>query len=207
MFKPNRVGTPIIHTITGVDNTAAFTYQLNGNSAMLQPFNVINASPVLDFGRSQVNWVAAARVHTNSNKSAFVQQFTVTQPLNGDTVGVELNGALWLTAPNDIIMQPALMRITAQGALWGGGTANDVPTPIAPPVEILDNVAARTNTIRACQYRATAIIKDAAVGGTYAHGVIIYNAGVDFNITALKMTASVRQLNDQQNVGYRDTLR
>jgi len=207
MFKPNRVGTPVIHTITGVDNNAAFTLQLNGNSVMAQPFNVINAAPVLDFGRSQINWTAAARVQTNSNKSAFVQQFTVTQPVAGDTVGVELNGSLFITAPNDIIIQPAIMRIPAQGAIWAGTTANDVPTPIAPPVEILDNVAARTNTIRAAQYQSKVIIQDAAVGGSYAHGFIIYNAGVDFNITGLKMIASVRQLNDQQGIGYRDTLR
>lgn len=210
MFRPNRVGTPVIHDSLGIGSVALFTLQnpLLASAVANPPMNVINAAPVLDFGHSAIHWFNAVGVAiANVSRAAFGQQFTITPPLNGDTVGVEVIGSMYLNIPNNANMIPRFNKMTAAtGTIFANANGADVPTYIAEPY--LGNVTDNTVGSRAWYYKQQIVIKDATkVFGTYFHGMEIQITNVGGTITYIDAAFSVRQLNDQQDVGYRDTLR
>lgn len=207
MFRPNRIGTPVIHGSEDVQSVLDIPLSLVGNSALLAG-NAINATPVLDFGRSALNWIGGAAENIpNGNKYGFLQQVTITEPLAGDTVGIELNAAItYIGLPSDMV-RPVFMKTTGAVALLAALTLSGQPTDLAPgKVELAGN---NSLAIRQFAYKQQVIIRNTAgVAGNYAHGFHIHNnSGAAYGLLSFNMVASVRQLNDQQDVTYRDTLR
>lgn len=207
MFRPNRIGTPIIHNLTDTILTAAWVP--NANAAFgSNNGNAINANPIADFGRTRILWAGAAPIVIAANtKYALMQQFTVTEPLAGDTVGIELNASLHLKAPASSLIQPMFMRCTAAAvATWGNLVNSSGNTNLAKG--IVESVNVDDLIHRSHHYQTQVVLNADTVAGTYAHGfLIVDNSGANANLEWLDISASVRQLNDQQNINYRDTLR
>lgn len=207
MFRPNRIGTPRIYQSSTTANAAAWTLTAQGNGSIGATGNVINAAAIADFGMSALNNTNAQNLAID-NAFCLVQQFTVTKPLSGNTVGVELNASLKLKTDRRVIIKPVLFKAaTAAGTVLGAVSSVGVaPVSIAP--EFLPGSAALTDWF-GFSYQTQVIIQDAsAVEGTYCHGFQIgNNTGAALSIAAFQMDASLRQLNDQQAIGYKDTLR
>lgn len=208
MFRPNRIGTPNILKNAFTGDTTAFTVNEGVLTDAAWYGNVFNANPVLDFGRSDVYWAGTARTLTASKRWCLFHQFTVTQPLAGDTVGIELNFSfVGHFSSGNIGMVPVIGKIASAGTtIWD---AKQIAGPSIVPIigRLVNNLAIQGGT-----YREQVIINDdpATVAGTYVHGFALYEAtSTPTNITfdSLYAVASVRQLNDQQSIGYRDTLR
>lgn len=212
MFRPNRIGTPIIHGQEATINTAAWTPNAQAYNAATWNGNVINAAAVLDFARTALVWAngASGVVAAGGNRIALYQQFTITAPLAGDTVGLELNASITMTLPASALIRPVIVRLTAAGvATLGAVTSYDIPTQLeqgqAGPI------AVTTLSQRNAHYKQIVITRNTdkdILAGTYAHGFEITDQSLaGYTATYLNMVASIRQLNDQQAVGYRDTLR
>jgi len=205
MFRPNRIGTPYIMDVGGVDNTSAFTISTQANSSAFYAGNVINAIPVGDYGRSHLHWAGAARTLPASNKWCIGQQFTVTPPIGGDVVGVEVSGSINIPLTSNTGIMAFLGKLTEASS----GVLDDFATA-APMLMPITNGG--VSGLRTPSYKEQVIIRDVAdgVGGTYVHGFVFLEGAT----TPAAQTfawfdgfCSIRQLNDQQDIGYRDTLR
>ena len=208
MFRANRVGTPVIHTldaqVTNTSNTAPNVYGLTTNIAT---GNTINAASVLDYGRSTLNWVpGVAQTVANNTNWAFGQTVTVTQPINGDTVGLELIGAMRAPLLQNCTLIPFISTVnTFAGTVLGTWTGLNTLTQIGPPGEPPNPSVLG---MRSHFYKESVIFGPIAQAYTIIHGFIIQNvSGGVVNVSHLQTELQVRQLNDQQNIGYRDTRR
>lgn len=211
MFKPNRVGTPIIHQSQVTNSTADFTLQQATISNNNNPFNVVNATPVKDFGYTNLTWNGTEALNAN-NKCSLVQQISVVLPEGGDVRGLELNASLKFVGKASTLIIPVFFRLTAaESSLFGGQSSSyDQPTPFAPDFASYQDVAGTSAAWHFVTYKRPLIVRNdrSVLPGTYAHGFQIFSAdGTAISLTGLQMVASVRQLNDQQGVGYADTLR
>lgn len=208
MFRPNRIGTPYIHQGTSNNSTSAFTLNVLGLTSNSWKGNVISSTPLLDFGRQALTWNAAAVSLPAGNRCSFLSQFTITEPLNGDTVGVEMAGALIINVNDNLAIRPIFGKLVAAGgATLAQVDFADFPTRFGE-TQTAPVGASGASSHRFAQYRDIMILQypTGSVGGTYAHGFEILNqSAAASNIAALQMSASVRQLNDQQTIGYRDT--
>lgn len=207
MFRPNRIGTPQTHTAGSVNDTSAFTLNENAINLDTYPGNVINSAPVLDFGRSPLHWTGSARTLTSGRKWIIGQQFTITQPSAGDVRGLELSASIFLSGLNNVIIRPILCRLTsAGGATLAAVTSADTPSQIAPLRENPNGSGDASYVGHS--YITQAIVYYNPLAGTYLHGFELSN--LDANpmlITWIRINAAIRQLNDQQDIRYADTLR
>lgn len=207
MFRPNRVGTPNIHNVAQVDTTATFTPNVGAITAGVVTGNIINALAGSDFNRDAINWSGSEGMAANS-KLGLAQSFAVTKPLEGDTVGMELMGGLVLTCLPETLVVPFVGNVdAAPGTVLANFATSYQPTfldlePVASPQEAI----ATGPRPRFFKYRTQVIMNGINTSRTMVHGFIIYNT-TSQNLTQFQMQASVRQLNDQQTIGYRDTLR
>lgn len=209
MFRPNRVGTPNIHNNASLSDTSAFTLNENNVNQNTYLGNVINAAPVLDFGRSPLRWAGAARTFTSANKWILGQQFTITEPLNGDVVGLELMAGIVIGMKANALIRPVLCRLTAAGgAVLAQVSSQDTLTQIEK--EASNPTAGSAAAYMSHYYRTTALVSypTGTVGGVYMHGFEFTNPdAAAASVTFFQTTMAVRQLNDQQNINYRDSLR
>lgn len=206
MFRPNRIGTPWAHSVNSADSNVNFTLGANAIAALAQPANIINAVPALDFNRYSLNWQGTESLPAG-NKCAFMHQFTVTRPIQGDAVGLELVGAIRGTFPDNAIIRPIVGKLAAAAtSVMQDLTLTDVPTSFGTPAAPDGGTGAAQ--WRAHSYQEQMLVHYTPAEGVFAHGFEICNIGAGaVNISALKMDVWIRQLNDQQDIGYRDTLR
>lgn len=211
MFRVNRIGTPTIlsgnflaSSATGWMNADAITTGLWGGS-------VINAAPVGDFAYNFLHWAnGVGEPIPASSRFIIGQQFNIEQPINGDVAGVELNGTLELPALASTgiqIIAPIFYRaVAAAGAVLGAveSLSSPVYLDMQPAGFTLGGYGERT-------YKTQVIAntnESLPVEGTYVHGFQVANlTAAPVNLTWFNAGYSVRQLNDQQQIGYRDTLR
>lgn len=210
MFRPNRIGTP--YTLTGVALASAANIQPTQEEwkSVNYPFNVINAAPVLDFGRSVLNWTPAAGQAIAANrKFAICQQFTVTAPLEGNVRGIEVTGSILQAIPHGCLVIPFINRIPAAlGSTLAGSISGVQPTYFDTLQETFPED--QDIGISANHYRNQIIYHDAIranIAGTFVHGFMMVDTGAGFSYTHCEAQFAVRQLNDQQAVNYADTLR
>lgn len=205
MFKPDRVGTPNIHQNSGVGSVANFTWTNRAINDTSYSFNVINASPLADFGYSNINWSGTEQVLTGY-RVGVGHQFTVTQPLSGNVVGIELIGHISVTFPGNSLIIPYFGQVVAAaGALWDPVTVYTQPAQLA---QCHIPVPGATTAQYRNEYYKTQVITELEAGATYVHGFQLLNfAGANYDISWISAGFGVRQLNDQQSIGYRDTLR
>lgn len=208
MFRANRIGTPnIMGNVTLADTSnwapsAADRFTGNNYNG-----NVINAVPVLDFGQSHLRWDgAAAEAIASGNRFGLVQQFTVTAPQAGNVVGVELIAAITGSFPASATFIPYIIRNngTAPATLLSSMTGAN---PLQIAQQHLLDPADDTLCLHGHYYKTQVVISNdpAAI---YGHGFMIAdNSGAGYNLEFFHMMAAVRQLNDQQNIEYRDTRR
>lgn len=208
MFRPNRVGTPVIHQLAAAAvDTSAWVPNAEAIGTMDGTGNTMNGTPQLDFGEDKAYWSGASKTFANNTKFCLFHQVTITEPNQGDCVGIEINASIWLNADKNIKLVPIFARLNTSGlslfanvqtqpaTRWTNfGTTNiDGPT---------------TDTQDFLSYKEQFIIQQAPIAGTYGHGFQLINtSGSAAAINAIVMTASVRQWNDQQQVGYRDIKR
>lgn len=208
MFRANRIGTPRIYQPAASNSTADYTQFERATTEFRAQAMICNASPVLDFGTTVVN-STRTKTHTAGQKMGFAQQFTVTEPQQGDTVGLELVGGMVIHTAASCLIVPFLANLaTAATTLFEGKDSTDSPFLLGPG-EIQD-AADDTVYARAVSYRENVILRNgaAAVAGTYMHGFLIYNnSGASISYTHALLNFGIRQLSDQQNVEYRDTRR
>lgn len=209
MFRPDRIGTPTFHEQAFTPSTVNFTPASSLIASAVWNANVINANPVADLGRSALQWTGSEAI-TAGHKWALGQQFTVTQPVAGDAVGFELNGSILIQANHALIIVPFIQKLSAAGSTTLEGVVGaDMPTPL--PLPSGSAFAASDSAIRVHNYQTRVVERNTAVGavaGTYIHGFSLIDAGfAGYTTTFFQVVCSVRQLNDQQTVGYRDTLR
>lgn len=208
MFRPNRIGTPTFHSSDLTASTANWSPNAYNNNSANFGGNVINASPLLDIGRSALRWIGAAtEVIPLNARLVLGQQFTVTKPLTGDAAGVELNHAYLGQAPASANISSVFFKVqTAAASTFGQVDASDYPTPLQD--HSILNSEIDTVYVRSVQHQSNVVILSLSDPGTYFHGICISdNSGANWNLDYFYMVASIRQLNDQQTVAYRDTLR
>jgi hypothetical protein len=168
----------------------------------------INAAAVLDFGMSHLEWIpGVAQTLAVASAVAYGQIMTITVPVSGDTVGVELNGAIQLRGDQEMGIIPffSFLSSAAGGAL---GVIGAVGFPYVQIAEGKDPGVAAAAQTRSHTYQEQIVINPVTAGVTCAHGFILTNTSAAARtINAINMQMSVRQLNDQQNISYRDTRR
>lgn len=208
MFRANRIGTPWIHNDDAQTSTADWTPTTVSNILNINGGNVINAAPVTDFGRNALSW-AGSEVFAANLKWVLGQQFNISEPLEGNTVGVELMGSLALQAPASATLLPVFFEVTAAGGFtFAPVTRANAVTPVGAPQ--LGVIGTHTLVERVHSYRDQLIYKgtENAVAGTFYHGLcVIDNGSAGYTMTALQAQFAVRQLVDQPDTGYRDTRR
>lgn len=209
MFRPNRIGTPYIHQDIISADTTNFTLAQAALTTANYPFNAINGTPILDFGTTILHWTGTEAV-TALNRFAFGQQFTITAPLNGDTVGLELHSFFQGSINISTIMIPFIAKVTTPLALLAGAVLASSPTMFGTSINAYSGQAAAVQQLRIPRgYKEQVIVRDTTrLFGTYCHGYIFEdNSAAGWNLIDMHWSAGVRQLNDQQAVGYRDTRR
>ena len=207
MFRANRIGSPQIYQDYGTTSAAAWAPQTS--NAITGGFlgNVINPAAVGDFANTHLEWTGAAVNVGAGLKLGLGQQFTITQPIKGNTVGIELEGQIKITGVKSVLMQPFITRISA--AVSGALTAYATPTYgryIGAPIKAEANPAA----MLAAAWKEHVIINMAnlPLAGTYVHGIMFTNLDAgNWSISQLYATASVRQNQDQTGITYTDTRR
>lgn len=208
MFRADRIGSPYIHQGTSNNSVAAFTLNVLGLTSNSWNGNVISSAPLLDFGRLALTWNGTPVSLPAGNRCSFLMPFTITEPLNGDTVGVEMAAAITLNCNDNLALRPIFGKLVAAGgATLAQVTFADFPTRFGK-TQTAPVGATGASSHRFYQYKDELIVQypSGSVGGPYAHGVEVLNqSGAASSIAALQMSASVRQLNDQQTIGYRDT--
>lgn len=207
MFRPNRVGTPYIFSETSNVVTADYTpveSDPTGNSAYTG--NAINATPLLDFGQTSL-YIARAETYAAARRSGFIHQFTISQPLAGDVAGLELIGHITTLIPGDACITPFFGKRNGTAALlgsvsFGNGSAIQIG-PSSPAIP-----GNTTAAVRSLSFQAQVIVRDTTLAfGDFGAGFFINTGATPWSFTWAHISASIRQLNDQENIGYRDTLR
>lgn len=201
MFRPNRVGTPHIYMTKGAIQVTDFDLFTPAIGSGLLQVNGINPTPDGDFGRQQLRFIGAEAV-ANLTVFGLIQQFTVTKPLAGETIGVEIDGSIVLNAPADALIVPVFGKLEMVAAnLMGQARFTTLPNHFNGTVH-------RSTANAHGAYRADFIssLGSEAVEGVYGHGFMVY-ATTAYSLTYMLANFSVRQLNDQQARRYRDTLR
>jgi hypothetical protein len=200
MFKANRVGTPKFLGDTFQSDTTAFTINTGAMNAAPNG-NVINAAALGDFGTAFVRWNAAARVIPTLQRWVCGAQITITEPLQGDAVGIELAMDFKSDLPNTVNIYPIFYKLNpAPVTLWGA----------APGAGGLQSVALGPGRLsapgQAESFLGQVVIEGATVAGTYMAGFACHNpTGAGVNVSQIECQVASRQLNDQQFVSYRDT--
>lgn len=204
MFKGNRIGTPNIHEDTGVGSVAALAWSNRAANDSSWGGNVINGTPRNAFGYNNVNWAGAATI-TSANRTGLFHAFTVTKPLAGDVVGIELAGHLTITLPQNGFIIPLFGELTAAPvALFDAVAFADQPVQIEKGDMFTNATAA---TYRNAYYR-TQVITKLQVGATYAHGFGFVNfSGANYDVSWFSAGFGVRQFTDLEIVSYADPLR
>lgn len=170
--------------------------------------NVINASPVLDFGVTNFAWDgAAAEAITAGHRWGIAQQFTVTRPVNGNVRGVELMAQILGEFPASATFEPFLMKLTnAPASVMSQANGNNNPSPLGEPK--IHAIGDDTLGLIGHHYQTQAILAETDPSGVWVHGFMIAdNSGAGYNCNFFRMYAAVRQLNDQENIEYADTRR
>jgi len=204
MFRPNRIGTPIIHENGITVSTLDITPQMTAISLPALEANVINSAPLGEFGYTALTWSKPTTFSIPAgDRCAFGQQFTINEPQSGDVSGVELNFAIDSPFPSQLVLTPFFCRIATAGT-----TLLDNVVADGPQTRLSNNTA--VNNVEAVRAYQTQVIvrRSPNLQGTYLHGYYISNPqAVAVALQHFHFQASVRQLNDQQTIGYRDTLR
>lgn len=202
MFRPNRIGTPVIHDDTGANNAAAFTSGAQNLNAPTNTINIINPTAQLDFGRNSMHWYAGVNYAIPvTSKAAFGQQFVISPPIDGDAVGLELLGSFSTNLPADALMRPIF------GRLLNAATATLQPVDFAGNPTGFGDASNNGASLRTVTYKEQFVISAASAGGLFGHGVQIQTWSAATAIYFFNCEFSIRQLNDQQNIAYRDTRR
>lgn len=206
MFKPNRVGTPVIAGSDTASSIAALAPTFRDADEDTFSTNFINAAPGGEYAQRGLNWKNVTAV-ANQKRFGLALQFTVSQPIAGDTIGFEISFGLQTIVPQYFSASPVVGRVNAGSGLFSSSNFVGQPTPLdsdAPYIPAAGTVMRQHYALRQVIFRAT----NPTVGGTYAAGYQFFNlSGSSFNFYWFNMHIGVRQLNYQETVGYRDTLR
>lgn len=207
MFRPNRIGQPFVLSEGATLSTVDWTPNTANWWANDYGANVINASAGLTLSRSALMWNGAAEAIAADKVWALVHQFTVSRPLNGDTVGIEVAASIAIQIPKHVWVTPLFVKLSSPGSsLLEGVLMNRYPTLFPGGFEGQTAGAADGVTV---SFKDTIISNANSTGnpgGTYGCG-FLFRGGATYNIGGFLMQASNRQLNDQQSVGYQDTRR
>lgn len=208
MFRANRIGTPNIHQAgTRVQNTT--NPALNTSAAGVNVINghQVNAVNLLDFGFSNLEWFPAVPPTLADNTQvAFGNVVTMTPAIAGDAFGFELTGSIRLRADPSLCIVPFFASLsTITGTVLGNIASTTPYAQIAPAHN--PNLTGGP-TMRSHYYQTQVVHNTAGSGIVIAHGfILINNSGAGRVLTAATFDFSVRQLNDQQSIAYRDTRR
>lgn len=207
MFRPNRIGTPHIAQLSLTTSTQDWTPNVINRFAPNTIVNVINTVAIQDFGSTLLEWDgAAAEAIAANGRFLLGHQIVITQPVEGDTVGLELMATLNGSFPASASFEPFFIQLTSNPALLGQATTGGQFFPLGPTQ--IHDVGDDTVCLTGHHYKTQVIFNNPTPAGVYAHGFAIAdNSGAGYNLEYFRMNAAVRQLNDQQNVNYRDTRR
>lgn len=204
MFRPNRIGTPKIYQEANYAEINDYDVVANNVTSDIWQVNNINATPQLDFGRNAMKFSGSESIPAQTLRFGICQLVTITAPIDGDTVGIELNGAIVSQVPADIIVVPFFAKVDA----WTSNLMGNVT--LQPNPMIFNAITQKSAGYLNTAYTQSVIkqgITGQAVAGLHAHGFLFYQPANAWNWVHWEVDFSVRQLNDQQEVGYRDTLR
>lgn len=222
MFKPNRVGTPNIFDPNDQGTiTDAVLFEESDFMVENAPVNIINVSPLSNFGSAALLWNGTNDAITTQKRIMIGAQFVIQPPnLNlQNVVGLELISTITIAADNAGRLTPYLARM------------EDDPTPLTDPLQVMNidtncwpyNLANQSGGFTSNVFSHGAVISALSLScisqvvvrddskqfqNIFSFGWSIYNQGAsNINLAAFEMTAAIRQLNDQEFIQYRDTLR
>jgi len=212
MFRPNRIGTP---NLTGAwrENADDLLTTAVHTAADPAEFVVVNAIPWMDYGSDTVMFTGNTTALPAGELSGIGQQFNIPTPIAGDAVGVELIGTAygWVSTNLSFGLLPYACQLVAPGEAEGDVVvSNQLKDAFLADISAQQIAGGASGVLRVVNWK-TQIIFDNLNGpltGTFLHGVRVHNVGsVATAIEDIWCTLSVRQLNDQQDIGYRDTRR
>lgn len=206
MFRVNRIGSPHQHGLTLTDSVAAWTGSATNSVAINTPGSVVNAAPDGTFAQLSVAWAGTPVTLGAGQKTALYHQFTVLAPVKGNVSGVEVQASLAIHCNKLPLLVGTFAKLTAAG----GAFLANVNNASARHFRTLQQYNGQAPTaVYVAHYKEQFITYDATrLFGTYAHGMaIINNDAAGMTISGFHMDVAVRQLNDQTDVGYRDTRR
>lgn len=215
MFRANRIGTP---NISGqyISSTTAIGAGVVRLLTDVPYFAVINATPDAEYkGHTFANGDANLSIAA-LRRAGIGQQFTVTQPLAGQVVGVEVVGSVYIgqaAGPAQFVMEPYACKLEAAGAgTWSIVHSDGFHDAFLDYQHTQQNTNAAAGSVRAITYKTQILfdqLEDEQLGGTYLHGILITNplTGAATIINQIYGTFAVRQLQQLETFGYRDPLR
>lgn len=216
MFRPNRVGTPFFWNdqYTTADTPVAFVQSpiIKIAPDVSWPCNVINSVPIADYGGFTAVHAISGGSLAPGMKYGIIAQINIQAPEAGNIVGVELSGT-WLQQDSRLVTAPYFSILTAATETeWAVG-AFDLPPIQIGDIALRDGLPDTGNT-KIAHFRTQVIIENNASSlpefpaGPYGFGFWTFNAEATPEIiTPFQVSLHCRQLNDQQFVGYRDTLK
>lgn len=214
MFKPNRVGTPNFWTLRDatVKTDAPVNFAESNFVAQDATGNCINATPLSDYGTANLMYDIIGETVAANQKIMILAQFEVTPPQQGTIVGVELQGSMVMATVGAVRMAPIFAQAQPDQVLTGVLDTIDltyIPMLLSNEAGHLE-VGALDTKIR--HFKTQVVMEYADPSGPsigpYVFGWAFYNAtGGAVPIYGFETHLSIRQLNDQQFIGYRDTLR
>ena len=80
MYRPNRIGTPFVHTQAKITSTANWTPTEQPDASSTWSANVINATPVSNWGRTVLQWAGSEAI-TGARRIGLAQQITIAPPI------------------------------------------------------------------------------------------------------------------------------
>lgn len=209
MYRPNRIGEAILYENSEATSSVDWAAQLSDYNSGTVSCNVINSTPLADVGVAKLNWTGTESIADNK-RGGLVGQFTVVQPLNADTVGVEVWASLVGLWPFKLLITPVFGRLSsAAGSILAGKDFSFVPTIHGITTETQGWSSSVGQDLRFCSYQKRYIIRDtSSVAGIYGAGFSFFNrTGAAFDITWFQIKVGVRQFNELQAIKPNDPLR
>lgn len=204
MLRANRIGTPYIFNYTYSDQTGTITIPTLGTfSERRHVAMAIDANVFREFGKTSVHW-ANATPGTLNSKTQFVMgmQFTIVEPIDGNVPSLELMGSIRMSSDKQLDIIPCVGQLNAPiGTTLGSQFMDYMPIFMDAENNGYDPSASQS---RFLAFRQQIIFEEPDYTKTFLGGFNIANSQAAASITSFECTISIRQLTDQQGIGYPD---
>lgn len=179
MHKLNRIGTPNFYTpstaATPWDQVTPALNRVDLTNANF-PMNIVNASPVQDYGSTPINMAASTPISPAGGLWSIAQQFTIpsTPGSDNNAYAVELGISLQGVMKDNIQLRHFVIRMDAATSTpFASHTTANIPKLLSP----LEPVQGATGTFQGRSFWSLSRVlintdDPETLPGSYAHGLL-----------------------------------